>query len=211
MARFRTLEPEAQHGFVAALASAQLSGALALWGYTEWAADDSNAAWFRFSAAELAERFHWLFAGATPEAVVDQLETMTASLRLKSNEQEAALRSWVDVVRAGEALRALRQGLGSTSAETLRMAVKASEVGPRDLVWAGQRFAFPLGHFRRDAGVKAAVRFLGGAAASKFLASHLIPVREAVTCNLVELPPGTHAEVLRLIDAAGMARAPTTT
>ncbi len=211
MARLQRLEPEAQHGFVATLASAQLSGALALWGYTEWAADDSDAAWFRFSAAELAERFHWLFAGATPEAVVDELETMTASLRLKSNEQEAALRSWVDVVRAGEALHALRQGLGSMSAETLRVAMKASEVGPRDLVWAAQRFAFPLGHFRRDAGVKAAVRFLGGAATSKFLASHLIPVREAVTCNLVELPPGAQAEVLRLIDSAGMTRAPTTT
>jgi HKD family nuclease len=190
-----------RYAFVAALATPRLASALVLWSVTEWNAGDADALWFRFSAARLQERCPWLFAAASPEVLTAELQVMAGGL-LPPNEQTAAMRTWTEVVRAGQALRTLNTALANRNHADLRTSVKALQIGRSDLVWANSRLGFPMGSFRREDGVKAQVQFLGEAIPARYYASHLLPVLELVQADALDLPDGAKGEILKLIDAA---------
>lgn len=132
---------------------------------------------------------------------------MAAGL-LPPNEQTAALRTWAEVVRAGEALRTLNAALANRNHADLRDAAKALHIDRSDLVWANGRLGFPVGSFRREDRVKAQVQFLGAAAPARYYASHLLPVLELVRADVLDLPTGAKAEILKLIDAAVVLHTP---
>lgn len=196
-------DPAERETFVCALATPRLASALVLWCITEWNAGDADALWFRFSAARLQERCPWLFAAAPPATLAAELQTMAAGL-LPSNEQTVALRTWAEVVRAGEALRALNLALLDRNHGDLRKAAKTKHIDSSDLVWANGRLGFPVGSFLREERVKAQVLFLGEAAPARYYASHLLPVLELVQSDVLDLPEGAKGEILKLIDAATM-------
>jgi hypothetical protein len=98
--------------FVAAIASPRLSAALTLWCMTEWAAGDAECLAFRLSAARLQLVQPWLFAGAPPDVLATEVASQ-AEILLPSNDQAMAARTWVELVRAGEALRILAVALES--------------------------------------------------------------------------------------------------
>jgi len=190
-----------REAFIAALATPRLASALVLWSITEWNAGDTDALWFRFSAARLQERCPWLFAAASPEILTTELQAMAGGL-LPPNEQTAAMRTWTEVVRAGQALRTLNAALADRNQADLRASAKAPYIGRSDLVWANGRLGFPVGSFRRDEGVKAQVQFLGEAVPARYYATHLLPVLELVQGDALEFPDGAKGEILKLIDAA---------
>ncbi len=201
------VDPVERDAFIAALATPRLAAALALWSITEWNADDEDSHWFRLSAAQLQERCPWLFAAAAPDVLRAELQAMADGL-LPPNERAAATRTWMNVVRAGEGLRALRKALVDRTYDELRAATKAPFVRPSDLVWVNGRLAFPVGRFAREDRVKAQVRFLGETAASRYYATHLLPVRELLHAGVLDLPPGAGGEILQLIGTAEALNSP---
>jgi hypothetical protein len=116
---------------------------------TEWAAGDAECLAFRLSAARLQLVQPWLFAGAPPD------------------DQAMAARTWVELVRAGEALRILVVALESRSAQELWNVAEAGWLDPSDVVWVHGRFAIPLRRMRREEGVNIEVRFVGESMARK--------------------------------------------
>jgi hypothetical protein len=195
-------DPAERNTFVAALATPRLAAALSLWSITEWNAIDSEALWFRLSAAQLQESCPWLFGAAAPDALGAEIQAMADAL-LPPNERFAAHHTWIEVVRAGESLRALRRALDGRAHADLRAAVAAPTVSPADLVWVNGRLAFPLGEFSRADGVKAQIRFLGQPTSCRYLASHLLPIRELINSDAVlDIPPTARGEILKLIEGA---------
>jgi len=194
-----------REAFVAALATPRLASALVLWSITEWNAGDADALWFRFSAARLQERCPWLFAAAPPDTLAIELQVMAGGL-LPPNEQTVAMRTWTEVVRAGEALRTLNEALANRNHADLRGSVRSVHIGGSDLVWANGRLGFPTGSFRREDGVKAQVQFLGEPAPARYYATHLLPVLELVENDALDLPVGAKGEILKLVDAAVLLR-----
>ena len=188
--------------FVRELSNARLSAAMAIWSGTEWGATDANASWFRYSAAQLQERCPWLFTGAAPQSVALEMERMSASV-LPPNELVAARNAWARLVRAGEALRLLRGSLiqaDQADPTALRENVASTHIEPSELVWVGGHFGFTTASVRRDRKEKADVRFLGQAETRKFVAAFLVPVREVVTAEVLDLPSVAKAAILDLID-----------
>ncbi|MGD9979559.1 MAG: hypothetical protein AB7H66_03245 [Hyphomonadaceae bacterium] len=185
--------------FIGALSNPRLSAAMALWSITEFGAEDADGAWFKYSAAALQEQCPWLLTGAAPDIVASEIALMAASL-LPPNERETAGRAWIEVVRAGEALRALRAGLKQADQTALRAQVKSDRLTTRDLVWVSGGFAFPIADVPREVGAKAEVRFLGQARTARFISTFPIPVRELVEAQALALPPSANDVVMRLID-----------
>lgn len=194
-------DPAERDNFIAAFSTPRLAAALALWSTTEWNAGDAEALWFRLSAAQLQKRYPWLFATAAPEVLVSELHTMGEAL-LPSNERTAAKNTWIEVVRAGEALRVLEKALKSRSREDLRLMIKSGSVGPSDLLWVNGHLAVPVGSIRLEDGVNAKVIFLGKGVSSKYRASHIFPVHDLVKAGVLDFLPGADLEVLTLIETA---------
>ena len=151
---------------VAAIASPRLSAALTPWCMTEWAAGDAECLAFRLSAARLQLVQPWLFAGAPPDVLATEVANQ-AEILLPPNDQAMAARTWVELVRAGEALRILVVALESRSAQELWNVAEAGWLDPSDVVWVHGRFAIPLRRMRREEGVNIEVRFVGESMARK--------------------------------------------
>jgi hypothetical protein len=127
---------------------------------------------------------------------------MSASV-LPPNEQVAARIVWAQLVRAGEALRLLRSSLiqaDKADPTALRENVTSTQIQPSELVWVGDHFGFATANVRRDRKEKAEVLFLGQAETRKFVSAFLVPVREVVTADLLDLPSVAKATTLDLID-----------
>jgi hypothetical protein len=194
--------------FITAIASPRLSAALTLWCMTEWAAGDTECLAFRLSAARLQLVQPWLFAGGAPPDVLATEVASQAEILLPSNDQAMAARTWVELVRAGEALPILAVALESRSAQELWNKAEAGWLDPSDVVWVHGRFAIPLRRMRREAGVNIEVRFVGESMARKYKGDRIVPIRELVERNVLELPPAACKQVLSLISAARKIHAP---
>lgn len=196
----RMSTPAERDTFIAALVSPRLSAALALWSITEWNAGDDDSLWFRFSAAQLHSRYPWLVAAANPSIMADEIQSVAAGL-LPPNEQAVAMRTWIELVRAGVAFRTLEDALAVPTLAELRGAVKCPSVGPSDLIWVNSRLAFPTATFLREDRVKARVRFVGQSSTSLYRASFLLPVRELIEADTLSLPSGGKNRILNLVDS----------
>ena len=200
----------ARETMVAAMVDPRLSAALALWSMAEWRADDAEGAWFRLSAGLLHQREPWLFAGARPEAMFGEISRMAAAL-LSPGEAEQAVRTWTEVVQAGEALRAVCGALRFWTAADLLSCVGDAVVAEGDLVWA-QVSSGPgttAGHLgcnlqtvRRERKVKASVVLLGEADARSYLAASLVPVRAVIQAGGLDVPAGVTERVVALATGA---------
>lgn len=209
----RAADAAARDAMVAALVDPRLSAALALWSVAEWHAGDAEAAWFRLSAALLHQGEPWLFAGAPPDAMISEVSRVAAAL-LPPGEAGLAVRTWAEVVRAGEALRAICAALGFWKAADLLTCVGPADVKPGELVWvqvssaasgtASGRLGRTLHAARRVDRAKARVSLLGEAEARSYLAASLVPVRDVVDAGVLELPAGAAEMVLTLAAAAGL-------
>jgi hypothetical protein len=142
----------------------------------------------------------WLLTGAPPEVIASEIALMAASL-LPPNERAAAAGAWIEIVRAGEALRALRASCKQADQDALRESTPSYHLTMKDLVWVGGRFGFPAQDVPREVGVKVEIQFIGQLKRGRFLAAYLVPVREAVQSGALSLPSGSDEVVLRLIDA----------
>ena len=125
-----------------------------------------------------------------------------ASGLVQPSERTFAVRTWGEIVRSGEALKSLYKSLGEKTIDQLKMAVKATSVGPGDLVWAGLRLGFPVTAFSREGKTKGHVLPIGEAAPLTFFASRVLPVRELVQSGAIALPDGAVREVLRFVDSS---------
>lgn len=190
--------------FIVAFASPKLSAALVLWSLPEWRADDPEALWFRMSIAQLQHRHSWLFASALPEAVTAELQNQAALL--PPNEQRAAIRAWVDLIRCGEALRLLFDALTPIPHLDLVRKVKSTEVGVNDLLWQANALAFPIRPYRRESAVRAEVLVLGESTPRKFKGDHLVPVRDLLASEVIQFPLLAKEEISRFVDAANAIR-----
>ncbi len=204
----RISESAERDSFIAELVTPRLAAALALWSMTEWNAGDVDSLWFRCSAARLNSCHPWLVAAAAPDVVVAEIKTIAAGL-LPPNEQAAATRTWIELVRAGLALRTLEDALAERSHEELRAAIKSPNVGPSDIVWVNGRLALPIGTFSREDGVNAHVRFLSQSSTSRYRASFLLPVRELIEVDALGLPCGAKEEALKIINSISRLAPPT--
>lgn len=196
----RMSEPSNREAFEAAMVTPRLSAALAIWAIAEWNAADDASSWFRLSAADLYVRHPWLFMATDPEVVATEIRNMSEAL-LPSNERLAAVRTWVELVRAGEALRILLRALKETSRDELTAAVKSTSVGVSDLVWVNGRLAFPCKTYSRAKGVKAHVNVVGEQSPAHYVASFLLPVRELVESGVLNLPAAGKDLMLGHVDA----------
>jgi hypothetical protein len=208
----RAPDAAARNAIVAAMVDPRLSAALALWSMTEWRAEDAEAAWFRLSAALLHQREPWLFAGAPAGALADEISRMAEAL-LPPGGAERAVRTWAEVVQAGESVRAICAALALLTPSNLLSRVSGATVGEGELVWvqvsmgSGKTAAGRLGRnvrtVRREPKVKASVVLLGEADARSYMAASLVPVREVVAAKVMDVPAGVSKAVLAL--AAGVA------
>lgn len=174
----RAANVAARDAMIADLVDRRLSAALALWSMTEWQSGDAEAAWFRLSAALLHQSEPWLFAGAPPDAMVVEVSRMAAAL-LPPGEAALAVRTWAEVVRAGEALRAICAALEFWKAADLLTCVVPDDVRPGELVWVqvssaasgtvSGRLARTLHAARRVDRAKARVVLLGEAEERSYL------------------------------------------
>lgn len=124
------------------------------------------------SAAQLQYRHPWLLASASPEAIAAELESQAACL-LPPNEQTLVNSTWIGLIRSGEALRLLYQGLASFTHLELLRKVTTKEVDARTLLWQANTLAFPFRAYRRVTNVNAEVRFVGDGTIRKFKGDHL--------------------------------------
>ncbi len=195
----RMSEPSDRDAFIAGMVTPRFSAALAIWAVAEWNATDDTSSWFRLSATDLYARHHWLFMAAAPEVVAEEIRNMSDSL-LPSNERLAAVRTWVELIRAGEALRILLDALTGADPAQLIAAVESNSVGPADLVWVNGHLAFPCKTYSRAKGVKAHVNILGEQSPAHYLASFLLPVRELIESGVLKLPAARRGVVLDHVD-----------
>lgn len=198
--RMSELDDTARDQFVAAFASPKLSAALVLWSLPEWQATDVDALWFRMSVCQLQNQCFWLFSSAPPDAVMAELENQATLL--PPSQREAAIETWVSMVRGGEALRLLFDGLTPISHLELVKVATATEVGPHDLLWQAKALAFPTQHYRREKSVHAEVLLLGQSTPRKFKGDHLVPVRDLLASKVLQLPSRAKAEIERFIEAS---------
>ncbi len=202
--RMSDLDDAARNRFVAAFASPKLSAALVLWSLPEWQAADPEALWFWMSTCQLQYRYSWLFSSAPPDAVMAELGHQATLL--PPNQREAAVATWVSMVRGGEALRLLFDALTPISHLELVKVATATEVGPHDLLWQAKALAFPTQHYRREKSVHAEVLLLGKSTPRKFKGDHLVPVRDLLASKVLQLPSRATAEIERFIDASKVVR-----
>jgi len=211
-ARLRAVDAAARETMITAMVDPRLSAALALWSMAEWRSDDPEAAWFRLSAALLYQREPWLFAGAPAGTLAEEISRMAAAL-LPLGGAERAVRTWAEIVQAGESLRAICAALAFWTPSDLLSCVSGATVGEGELVWVqismgfGKAAAGRLGRnvhsVRRNPKVKASVVLLDEADARSYTATSLVPVREVVAAEVLDVPPGVSEAVLAL--AAGLA------
>jgi hypothetical protein len=90
----------------------------------------------------------------------------------------------------------------SRSAQELWNMAEAGWLDPSDVVWVHGRFAIPLRRMRREGGVNIEVRFMGESMTHKYKGDHIVPIRELVERNVLDLPPAACRQVLSLISAA---------
>lgn len=188
----------ARADFVTAFASSRLTAALALWSVTEWAVGDADALWFQLSAARLHARCPWIFAAADPDRLIDGLQTMSSTF-LPPNEQAVVVDAWRRVVRAGTALEVLQKGLKQGSRNAFSGAVRSPWLDPSELVWTACGLALPVDRTQRDASRNISVRLLGAETQTRFRTSYVFAVRDLITANVLDLPTGAEAEILRLL------------
>lgn len=198
--RLLELDADERSEFIAAFASPKLSAALTLWSLTEWYADDPDGLWFRVSAAQLHHRHPWLLGSASPEVVASELQSQASSL-LPSNEQKVVVGAWVELIRSGEALRLLYEALTLIPHLDLVRKVTAQDVSARELLWQANALAFPAQAYRRESSVRAHVRLVGETTLRKFKGDHLVPVRDLLANNVINLPTLAREEVQRFIEA----------
>jgi hypothetical protein len=207
--RIAALDAATRQAFLTALASPRLSASLVLWSLTEWSQEDVDGVWFRMSAAQLQYIHPWLFTSAPSDTITAELQQLAISL-LPTNEQAGVMRTWIELVRAGEALRLLCETLTATPAEQLRSRINSPTCGPADLVWQTNRFGLPIQTYRRDRATHAEVRFLGATETNKFRGDYLLPVLALLKSDNLGLPSLALEQIWRFASAATAAggRAP---
>lgn len=198
--RLQGLEGDERTEFIADFASPKLSAALTIWFLTEWRAGDPNGLSFWVSATQLHHRYPWLFGSAPPDVVARELQSQALSL-LPPNEHASVVAAWVNLVRSGESLRMLSEALTLIPHLDLVRRVTAQCVSAGELLWQANALAFPAQAYRRESGVHAEVRLIGETTVRKFRGDHLVPVRELLEKNVIELPTLASEQLQRFIAA----------
>jgi hypothetical protein len=114
-------------------------------------------------------------------------------------------RAWVELIRAGEALRCLFTEMKSKPFDELKDLVKAKQIAPSTLVWIGGNLAFSLEHMPCGTVTKCKVHVLGRSGPTPYRAAAL-PVAEIVRSGALNLSPLASQELLQFFTLATSAQ-----
>jgi hypothetical protein len=190
--RYRQAEDPA--GFALSMASPELSAALAGWSaLPAGSANKSNVAAHLFTQVLAAARLPWLWRGGQTERIAEELGEMITNTEGQLSEQRdlEARDSWLQLVRRGEALRALEKCLVDRTPVELAKRVSGDTLSSGELLWQGPSgYCVLLEDCRRSQVTKVrVVKLRGVAGEALFSAQYLVPLRTLLDPSVL---PGTH-------------------
>lgn len=161
--------------FESRIASPQLTAALTLWCFPNWASGSTSAIKFRFAAMLLAAKLPWLVCGGTEDEVASELRRLSRAMPV-GIEFDSLLSAWRKWAQAGVAFQEFETAAKSLTPKDLANAIEDDIVKRGDLLWQAGEFYIADADYHRDPNTKALISPLTGAATIKIVGSWLVPV-----------------------------------
>jgi len=183
------------HGFIARMASPDLSAAIAAWAMAvpSMKAIPEQAA-HALSQVLAVARLPWLWKGGGSKQISEELANVLINTEesLSKTKAKAVEKSWLSLIRTGEALRKFEEILKDQSPVAIRDRISQDHISCGELLWQGSSgYCVALENCHRTEGKKVLVLKLQGARKeTPFQSGYLIPLKSLLDPNV--LPAADH-------------------
>lgn len=208
----RQQECDDPDGFIARMASPDLSASIAAWAMAvpSGQAIPEQAA-HALSQVLAVARLPWLWKGGENERIGEELANILLNTeeKLSKTKAKAVEKSWLHLIRTGEALRKFEEFLKDQSPVAIRDRISQNHISCGELLWQGSSgYCVALESCRRSQGKKVPILKLQGVRKeSPFQSGYLIPLRSLLDPHVLptanRLSPEVRQTLLNLIEEIG--------
>lgn len=189
----RYRESEDPEDFAARMASPELSAAFATWSIKVTAPNKATPAHASYVLAQIlaVARLPWLWRGGTPERIGQEIVGMRSNTEgtLSEIECKHIENVWVQLIRRGEALKALEYALAGHSPAEICERIHQDQMMRGELLWQGDSGYCVLLAASRRSQIKnvPVLRLQGQQVESNFKPKFLIPLRGLLDPEVLQI------------------------